>query len=53
VLQTDYLQVGAYIVQYKPSEEAEEPLDILRTDLVSAPTITPLPVEALRRRLTH
>ena len=53
VLQTDYLQVGAYIVQYKPSEEPEAPFDILRTDLVSAPTITPLPVEALRRRLSQ
>ena len=53
VLQTDYLQVGAYIVQYKASEEADEPFDILRTDLVSAPTIIPLPVEALRRRLSQ
>lgn len=53
VFQTDYMQVGAYIVQYKQSEEPEEPYDILRTDLVSAPTIIPLPIEALSRRLSE
>ena len=53
MLQTDYLQVGAYIVQYKASDEPEEPFDILRTDLMSAPTIIPLPAEALRRRLSQ
>lgn len=51
VYQENYLQVGAYIVQYRDAEEGEESDDILRTDLVAAPTVTPLPVEAISRRL--
>ena len=51
VYQANYLQVGAYIVQYQAAGEAGHPDDILRTDLVGNPTITPLPVEAVTRRL--
>lgn len=51
VYQANYLQVGAYIVQYRPSEDVDEPDDILRTDLIGTPTVTPLPVEAIARRL--
>ncbi len=51
VYQANYLQVGAYIVQYRPAEGAEELQDVLRTDLIGTPTVTPLPVEAIARRL--
>ncbi|MBX3420832.1 MAG: helix-turn-helix transcriptional regulator [Pirellulaceae bacterium] len=51
VYQEDYLQIGAYIVQYSASDEANRPNDLLRTDLVGIPTIIPLSVEAIRRRL--
>ncbi|QDV21746.1 helix-turn-helix domain-containing protein [Aureliella helgolandensis] len=51
VYQENYLQVGAYIVQYQPATEEMRPDDILRTDIVGNPTITPLPVEAIARRL--
>ncbi|MDX1927304.1 MAG: helix-turn-helix transcriptional regulator [Pirellulaceae bacterium] len=51
VYQANYLQVGAFIVQYRPSEEVDEQYDILRTDLIGTPTITPLPMEAIARRL--
>jgi len=51
VYQENYLQIGAYIVQYSSSEEANEPNELLKTDLIATPTITPLPVEAIRRRL--
>ena len=51
VYQANYMQVGAFIVQYRPSEEVDEPYDILRTDLIGTPTVTPLPVEAIARRL--
>ncbi len=33
-------KLGAYIVQYRPSEEVDDPNDILRTDLIGTPTIT-------------
>jgi hypothetical protein len=51
VYQEDYLQIGAYIVKYSFSETSHEPNDLLRTDLTANPTITPLPVEAIARRL--
>ena len=52
VYQEDYLQIGAYIVQYPATTETSEPNDILRTDVVGSPTITPLPVEPITRRLS-
>jgi hypothetical protein len=51
VYQENYLQVGAYIVQYQAATEASDPNDILRTDIIGTPTVTPLPVEAIARRL--
>lgn len=51
VYQENYLQIGAYIVKYQFAETAPEPNDLLRTDLTANPTITPLPVEAIARRL--
>ncbi len=53
IYQENYLQIGAYIVQYSASEESNLPNDLLRTDLVGTPTITPLPVEAIARRIQH
>jgi hypothetical protein len=50
VYQENYLQVGAYIVQYQAATEATQPDDILRTDIVGNPTITPVPREAIARR---
>lgn len=51
VYQANYLQVGAYIVQYQAATEASEPDDILRTDVIGNPTIIPLPREVIARRL--
>jgi hypothetical protein len=51
VYQANYLQVGAYIVQYRPAEDVDELQDILRTDLIGSPIVTPLPAEAIARRL--
>ena len=51
VYQANYLQVGAYIGQYEEATEDSEPDDILRTDVIGNPTITPLPVEAIARRI--
>ncbi len=51
VYQADYLHVGAYIVQYAASGEAVSPSDILRTDLIASPKVTPLPAAAIARRL--
>lgn len=53
IYQENYLQIGAYIVKYSSSEEMNQPNDLLRTDLVGTPTITPLPVEAIARRIHH
>jgi len=47
----NYLQVGAYIVTYEPTESVEESSDILSTDLMSNATVIPLPAEAIARRL--
>ncbi|GIW99990.1 MAG: Cro/Cl family transcriptional regulator [Pirellulaceae bacterium] len=49
--QKNYLQVGAYIVQYQAANEAASPDDILRTDVIGNPTIIPLAEEVLARRL--
>ena len=51
VFQENYLQIGAYIVQYDSPSESVDPDDILRTDEIGSPTITPLPAEAISRRL--
>ncbi|MCR9293529.1 MAG: helix-turn-helix transcriptional regulator [bacterium] len=51
VYQENYLQIGAYIVQYEAPSEASEPDDILRTDEIGNPTIIPLPQEAIARRM--
>lgn len=45
------LQVGAFIVQYQETAQASNPDDILRTDVIGNPTITPLPAESIARRL--
>lgn len=49
--QANFLQVGAFIVQYQAATEAGEPDDILRTDVIGNPTITQIPAEAIARRL--
>jgi hypothetical protein len=51
IYQENYLQIGAFIVQYA-SPEPDDPEDILRTDLVAESTVISLPVEAIKRRLT-
>jgi hypothetical protein len=51
VFHENYLQVGAYIVQYDASEEADNPTDILSTDLMANATVIPIPGEAIARRL--
>jgi hypothetical protein len=47
----NYLQIGAYIVQYSASDAADDAEDILRTDLLAEAKVIPLPVEAIQRRL--
>ncbi|RMF44661.1 MAG: XRE family transcriptional regulator [Planctomycetota bacterium] len=49
--QQNYLQVGAFIVQYQAPAEAADPDDILRTDVMGNPTIIPLDAEVLARRI--
>jgi hypothetical protein len=51
VFHENYLQVGAYIVQYEASEAADDPNDILSTDLMANATVIPIPGEAIARRL--
>jgi hypothetical protein len=53
IFSENYLQIGAFIVQYKQYEDAESegPIDILRTDLAAATNIIPIPAEAIARRL--
>jgi hypothetical protein len=51
IYQENYLQIGAFIVQYSSPSETDEPEDILRTDLVAEAKVIPLPVEAIQRRL--
>lgn len=51
VYQANYLQIGAYIVQYEAIESEAEPYDILRTDVIGNPIVTPLSAEVIERRL--
>jgi hypothetical protein len=51
VYQENYLQVGAYIVQYEGATEQSNSDDILRTDVVGNPTVTRIPAEAIARRM--
>lgn len=45
------IQIGAFIVQFEmPSTKRDD--DILRVDLVATSTVTPIPVEAIERRLS-
>ncbi len=49
----NYLQIGAYIVQYEAADETDSPEDILRTDLLAEFKVLPLPGEAITRRLNR
>jgi hypothetical protein len=51
IFHENYLQVGAYLVQYEASEESEDTLDILSTDTMANATVIPLPTEAISKRL--
>ena len=44
------IQIGAFIVQFE-SPSAKKEVDILNVDLVATTTVTPIPVEAIERRL--
>ncbi len=50
VYQENYLQIGAFIVQYQAATEASQSDDILRTDMIGNPTVTPIPVESIAKR---
>ncbi len=51
VFHENYLQVGAYIVQYHASEDTDNPTDILSTDLLANATVIPISGESIARRL--
>ena len=51
IFHENYLQMGAYLVQYEASEESEDTLDILSTDTMANATVIPLPTEAISKRL--
>jgi hypothetical protein len=51
VYHQNYLQVGAFIVTYEPSESVDDSSDILSTDLMANANVIPLPAEAIARRL--
>lgn len=51
VFHENYLQVGAFIVQYEASEAVDDPNDILSTDLMANAKVIPIPGEAIERRL--
>ena len=51
VFHENYLQVGAFIVTYEPSESVDESGDILSTDLMANASVIPIPAEAIARRL--
>ncbi|MEQ1824344.1 MAG: helix-turn-helix transcriptional regulator [Pirellula sp.] len=51
IFHENYLQVGAYLVQYEAPEETENSLDILATDTMANATIIPLSPEAISKRL--
>ena len=46
------IQIGAFIVQFEiPTSKKQT--DILNVDLVATSSVTPIPVEAIDRRLTN
>ncbi len=47
----NYLQIGAFIVQYEAAEVTDTPEDILRTDLLADFKVMSLPADAILRRL--
>jgi hypothetical protein len=51
IFHENYLQVGAYLVQYEAADETENSLDILATDTMANATIIQLPSEAIAKRL--
>ncbi len=51
VYQENYLQVGAFIVQYEPATEQSQSDDFLRTDVVSRPIVTKISAEAIAKRM--
>ena len=51
IFHENYQQVGAFIVQYDAPTDAEDAVDILRTDILANSTVIPLPSEAIARRL--
>lgn len=50
VYENQGIQIGAFIVQFTIPAGKREP-DILRTDLVATTEVTPIPMEAISRRL--
>ena len=52
IFHENYLQVGAYLVQYEAAEEGgDDSLDILSTDTMANAIVIPLPTEAIAKRL--
>ena len=51
IFHENYLQVGAYLVQYEAAEGGDDSLDILSTDTMANAIVIPLPTEAIARRL--
>jgi hypothetical protein len=47
----NYLQVGAYLVQYDSDDTVSNGLDVLATDQMANATIIPMPTEAIAKRL--
>ena len=51
IFHENYLQVGAYLVQYEAAEGGDDSLDILSTDTMANATVIALPTEAITKRL--
>ena len=51
IFHENYLQVGAYLVQYDAPEENDNSLEILSTDTMANATVIALPPEAIVKRL--
>ncbi len=51
IFHENYLQVGAYLVQYEAAEGGDDSLDILSTDTMANATVIALPTEAIVKRL--
>ena len=51
IFHENYLQVGAYLVQYDAPEDNDNSLDILSTDTMANATVIALPPEAILKRL--